>query len=178
MKSREFQGASDLIHRLRKLAKDAAVWFDIASKKLAPEEKMLMHDVKALCDQGDKLCFTCDEIEVLRSGLKAARGWANCVKCCRVNQACTHHKNVGTLLEEHETQNVAKLRQAMKNYCLCRRFLGKFYDWLRRISKIGFTVPISIGFSEARSDRVTKVCVCSLLPDQYVQSQCGRQSWT
>ena len=167
-KSREFPSRSDLVQRVRKLSKDATRWSELASKALASDEKMTVHEGKSLFDKGDKLGFTCPEMKVFRSALKNARGWSTRVKRCKLDQGTAHHQNVVSLLEEHNGlifdmgDEVAQLNQAMKNYCLCRRPYEGFMigcdscdDW--------FHGPC-VGVSESRADKVTKyVCLrCSL----------------
>lgn len=167
-KSREFPSRSELIQKVRKLAKDASSWSKLASKALASDEKMSMSEGKMLFDQGDKLGFTCPEMKVFRNGLKSARGWSTRVKRCKLEHGTVQHANIVSLLEEHNAlvfdmgDEVAQLSQAMKNYCLCRRPYEGFMigcdtceDW--------FHGPC-VGLSESRADKVTKyVCLrCSL----------------
>jgi PLU-1-like protein/PHD-finger len=168
VKSREFPAGSDLIQKVRTVASQAIAWSQAARQALSSAEKISIHDARTLFAKGDELGFTCDEMKMLRNGLKAARSWSNRVKRCKVDQGAAHHSHVHSLIEEHKslivdmTDEATKLQHAIKNYCLCRRPYEGFMigcdeceDW--------FHGPC-IGVSESRADRVSKyVCIrCSI----------------
>lgn len=173
--SRLFPSKSDLVKKVRKLAKEASSWSELASKALAADKKMSMHYGKSLLDQGDKLGFTCAELKILRNGLKSARGWSTRVRRCKVGQGTAQHSNLVALLEEHGSlifdmsDEVAELSQGMKNYCLCRRPYEGFMigcdsceDW--------FHGPC-VGVTESHADKVTKyVCLRCTVKKTYTAS--------
>lgn len=182
-KSREFPGSSDLIQKTRKLAKDANAWAKIARSALysesdsQSEKRMTMHEAKLLLDRGERLRFSCDEIKMLRTGLREARSWATRAKKCKVDDGCSsiQKKQIEDLLEEHEKlvvdmgDEALRLRKALKSYCICRRPYEGFMigcdecdEWFH-----GFCV----GVSESRADKVNKyVCIRCLLKLSYQAS--------
>jgi hypothetical protein len=167
-KSNDFPGVSNLVQKVRKLATATSEWVKSTCIILDSEEKVAMHEAKAILDEGAKLGFQCNELRTLRNGLKIARGWANKVKRSKVDQGATHVSGVKALIEEHDSlivympEELAKLQQAMKNYCICRRPYEGFMigcddcdEWFH---------GACIGVSETRADRVDKyVCIrCSV----------------
>jgi hypothetical protein len=167
-KSQDFPGTSSVVQQVRKLAAKASDWVKTACTILDSEEKLGMHEAKALFDQGEKLGFQLNELRALRNGLKTARGWANKVKRSKVDQGGTHVNGVQALIEEHDSlivdmpEELATLQQAMRNYCLCRRPYEGFMigcddcdEWFH---------GACIGVSETRADKVDKyVCIrCSV----------------
>lgn len=168
VKSRDFPAVSDLVVKVRTKASQGTSWAEAARRALSSVEKMSLQAAKTLFTEGDEIGFMCDEMKILRNGLKAARTWSNRVKRCKVAQGEAPHTNVQSLLEEHKSlivdmsDEAAKLQGALTNYCLCRRPYEGFMiacdeceDW--------FHGPC-IGISESRADRVSKyVCLrCSL----------------
>lgn len=163
-KSHDFPSTSGLIQQIRTLTTKATDWVEGTSEILDSEDKLTIHEAKAIFDEGDKLGFQCDELRSLRNGLKTARSWANRVKRSKLDQGAIHVNSIKALLEEHDElivempEELAKLQQAMKNYCICRRPYEGFMigcddcvEWFH---------GACIGVSETRADRVDKyVCV-------------------
>lgn len=167
-KSHEFPSTCETIQKVRKLYSCAVEWATSARKALGAKKKLSLQDARGILDEGDKLGFQCNVLRVLRNGLKAARGWSNRVKRCKIEDGGTHVKDIKALLVEHESliveipEDVAKLQHASKNYCLCRRPYEGFmigcdscHEW--------FHGPCIV-VSESKADKVSKyVCIrCSV----------------
>jgi hypothetical protein len=163
-KSQAFPGTSELVHKVRKLAEDAAHWAEKTGKAMMTETKITLSEAKALCDEGDKLGIQCIELRQLRSALKTARRWANRVKRSKLDQGTTQVKVIQALLDEHDEllvempEEVAKLKQVAKNYCLCRRPYEGFMVGCDECAE--WYHGSCIGVSESKADKCEKyVCV-------------------
>jgi hypothetical protein len=128
-KSRAFPDSSDLVKKVSRLYRKASDWQAEAEEMLAADEKPTIHEAKSLLDAGEKLGVSCDELKELRTGLKDARNWINRVKRMKVDDGSSdsQSKELQALLDEHDelvvevADDVAKLQQAIKNYCICRK---------------------------------------------------------
>ena len=157
-----------MVQKVRTLSESANKWSFMASTRLNADQKMTMQEAKELFDQGEKLKINSDELKVLRSALRSARGWLNRVKRSKFDQGETSSSDVEDLIDEHDSldlalpEEVQKLKQAMKGYCICRRPYEGFMigcdgceEWYH---------GSCIGISEAQAERCDKyVCVrCSI----------------
>ena len=140
----------------------------MASTRLNAEQKMTIQEAKEIFDQGEKLRISSDELKVLRSAIRSARGWLCRVKRSKFDQGETSSSDVEDLIDEHDSldlalpEEVQKLKQAMKGYCICRRPYEGFMigcddceEWYH---------GGCIGISEAQAERFDKyVCArCSV----------------
>jgi hypothetical protein len=88
---------------------------------------MAMHEAKALLDEGDKLKLVCQELKVLRNAIRSTKVWMGQVKKCKVELGATAAADLENLIDEHDSlliampEEVDKLKQATKGFCLCRR---------------------------------------------------------
>lgn len=167
-KSSEYPDSDDLVKRVRDLEATATCWISSANKSLSSERKMAMEEAKNLLDEGEKIGVVSTELRTLRNGLKAARGWISRLKRCKLDQGATHVSETRDLLAEHENLIVAmpdemvKLEQASKNYCICRRPYEGFMIGCDSCDE-WFHGPC-IGVTESKAGRVDKyVCPrCSI----------------
>ena len=119
-------------------------------------------------DAGEKLSVNCNELKVLRTALRSARGWANRVKRCNLEQGNIHVNTVKELIKEHGSlliempEELSMLNQATKNYCICRRPYDGFMIGCDECDE--WYHGSCIGVSESRADRFDKyVCTrCSI----------------
>jgi hypothetical protein len=166
--SNSFPDAVELVQQVKNLAEEANAWIENAQESLEGGNKMSVQEAKLLFDDGLKLGIQCNEIRLLRNGLKTARGWAGRVKRCKTDQGETHVNSVKALISEHKSlivkmpDELQRLRQALRNYCICRRPYEGFMigcdsceEWFH---------GSCIGVSESKADRVDKyVCIrCSV----------------
>jgi len=125
--SLEFPPSCDMIKKIRDLEEKANSWIRVASEHLSSGEKLSLYEAKSLLDEGEKLGVQSNELKIIRNGLKAARIWENRLKRCKLEQGTACVADVKVLLEEHASmivempEEVSKLEQAMRNYCICRR---------------------------------------------------------
>ena len=139
-------------------------WKETTASLLYSEKKMTMPEAKALCEEGDKLKLSGHELKVLRTAIRSTRGWLSKVRKCKVEHGGTAAIDLERLIHEHEVllvsmpEEVDKLKQATKGFCLCRRPYEGFMigcdgcdEW--------YHGPC-IGVSESQADRYDKyVCV-------------------
>ena len=169
--SEDFPASCEAVQKVRDIAAKGAEWTRVARNAVnaSGTEKLLIQDAKALLDEGEALGFTCDELKVLRNGIRVARGWSNKVKRAKVEEGGMEHEEMEALIEEHAAlivnmaDEAAHLQTSMKRYCLCRRAMHSFMiacdecnDWFH---------GSCVGITERRAvDRVAKyVCLrCSL----------------
>jgi hypothetical protein len=143
-------------------------WVASAKRTVESGKKLSLHEAKIMFDAGEKLNVNCHELRVLRAALRAARGWANRVKRCNLEQGCIHVNNVKDLIKEHGTfliempEELSTLKQATRNYCICRRPYDGFMIGCDECDE-WYHGPC-IGVSESRADRFDKyVCTrCSV----------------
>lgn len=127
-----------------------------------------MQDAKSLLETGEKLKVNTQELRTLRGSLRAARGWANRVKRCNLDQGAVHVSNVQDLIAEHQSfliempEELTTLKQATQSYCVCRRPYDGFMIGCDECEE-WYHGPC-IGVSESRADRFDKyVCIrCSV----------------
>jgi hypothetical protein len=164
--------ANDLVQKIRSLQTKANRWADSARHRLQSKEKMSMIEAKTLFDEAEKLNIICDESKALRNAMRSAKGWSNRVKRSKVDQGVTHVDDVKALLDEHDSllislpEEVTRLRQAMKSYCICRRPYDGFMigcddcdEW--------YHGPC-IGVTESRADRFNKYsCIRCCITKSY-----------
>jgi hypothetical protein len=155
---------TDLVQKIRLLEAKATQWARSAKARLDGKDKMSMLDAKTLLDEAEKLNISCDESKLLRSAIRSAKGFANRVKRSKLDEGATHIDDVKELLDEYESlqlampDEVAKLRQAMKSYCICRRPYAGFMIGCDTCDE-WYHGPC-IGMSEARADRFNKfICI-------------------
>lgn len=161
----DFPPSCDVIRKVIALESKANDWIKKSTALLNSEEKMTLQEAKSMLDEGEKIGFVSKELKLLRNGLKAARGWANRVKRCKSD---TKVDDVQALLDEHDSlivdmpDEVAKLRQASRNYCICRRPYEGFMIGCDSCDE-WYHGPC-IGVTESKAGRVDKyVCIrCSL----------------
>lgn len=125
---------------------------------------MNLEEAKALCNEGDNLKIVCQELKSLRNAIRCARGWQIRVKKCKVEQGGLCANEAEKLTAEHDKlliamkEDVGRIKQAMKSYCLCRRPYEGFMigcdgcdEWYH---------GSCIGVSETQADRFEKyLCV-------------------
>lgn len=125
---------------------------------------MTMLEAKAFVDEGDKLKLVCQELKVLRNAIRSTKLWMAQVKKCKVELGATAAADLESLIDEHDSlliavpEEVDKLKQATKGFCLCRRSYEGFMigcdsceEWYH---------GSCIGVSVSQADRYEKyVCV-------------------
>lgn len=166
--SHNFPAACGSIVKLRSLTSDANTWIETVKKTLDSGNKMTLQEATALFSQGEQLWFVSPELKTLRDGLKAAKSWARKAKRCKVHHSAADNEKIEALALEHENliiklpAELARLQQAMRNYCICQRPYEGFMigcdecdDWFH---------GACVGVSQARADKVSKyLCVrCSI----------------
>jgi hypothetical protein len=159
---------SDMVQKVRGLSVKVSSWVASAKRTIQSGKKLSLQEAKSMFDAGEKLNVNCHELRVLRAALRAARGWANRVKRCNLEQGCIHVNNVKDLIKEHGTfliempDELSKLKQATRNYCICRRPYDGFMIGCDECDE-WYHGPC-IGVSESRADRFDKyVCTrCSV----------------
>ena len=167
----EFPSTCDVVQKVRSIASKGTEWTRLARAAInaSGKEKLSIQDAKTLLDEGESLGFVCDELKILRNGIRAARGWCNKVKRAKLEEGGMDHDELEALVEEYDAlivnmaDEATELQTSMKRYCLCRRAMHSFMiacdecnDW--------FHGPC-VGITEKRAvDRVAKyVCLrCSL----------------
>ena len=162
--SSRFPADSDSVVRVQELAQKCDSWVRTASEALQAEDKLPLHEAKALLEEGNRLGVLSNELRTLRNGVKTARTWANKVKKCKPDQAQTQFKIVKSLLDEYDNLIVSlpeeykRLCYGLKNYCICRRPYEGFMikcekceDW--------FHGPC-VGVSQARAEKKSDKYVC------------------
>lgn len=128
-KSYQFPSSSATIRRIRKMHSKAASWIASASCIIdVATDKVSFQEAKLILDEGEKLSVESNELKALRAGLKLARNWSHRVKKLKIGVSeCVNTKHVKDLLDEYDSlvvtmqDEVALLRHATRNYCLCRR---------------------------------------------------------
>ena len=119
--------AADMVQRVRNLFHRMERWRESVTALFNSGSKIVMADASALHNEGEKLKIACDEMKVLRNGMKATRIWLGKVKKCNFESGATSSADVEKLIEEHDNllisapEEAEKLSTAVKNYCLCRR---------------------------------------------------------
>ena len=125
--SREYPAFSDVVQKVRQVAQRANKWKEAAAALLDSDEKPMMKEAKEMLEEGDKLNLICDELKMLRNAVRSGRAWATRVKRCKIDQGGSNSASVTKLLNEHESlllsmpDEVSKLNQALRGYCLCRQ---------------------------------------------------------
>ena len=134
----------------------------------SPEKKLSLVDAKSLLEEGEKLKLKCDQTKFLRSAIRSAKMWLSQVKKTKHDHGGNSAADLESLLEEHDSLSIAmpeeveKLKQATKGFCLCRRPYEGFMigcdscdEWYH---------GRCIGLTESQAARYDKyVCVrCSL----------------
>jgi hypothetical protein len=143
-------------------------WVEDVRKAFESGKKLSMQDAKSLFETGEKLKVNTQELRTLRGSLRAARGWANRVKRCNLDQGAVHVSNVQDLIAEHQSfliempEELSTLKQATQSYCVCRRPYDGFMIGCDECEE-WYHGPC-IGVSESRADRFDKyVCIrCSV----------------
>jgi len=157
-----------MVQKVRGLYNKAIEWKEATGKILKGGEKLSRLDAKTLLEEGEKLGFVCDELKLLRNAHKTAKSWATRAKRCKVEQGSTNANSVQDLIDEHDSliiempDELLRLEQAMKSYCLCRRPYSGFMIGCDECEE--WYHGYCIGISESKADRVDKfVCVrCSV----------------
>jgi hypothetical protein len=157
-----------MVQKVRGLAVKVTAWVQKTKNILESGKKLSMQDAKSLQESGEKLKVSTQELRTLRASLRAARGWANRVKRCNLEQGSIHVSNVKDLIEEYESfliempEELAKLKQATQSYCVCRRPYDGFMIGCDECEE-WYHGPC-VGVSESRADRFDKyVCLrCSV----------------
>jgi len=162
--SLDYPSGSEMVQKVRTLSNRANIWSALVTKSFESENKMTMQEAKELFDEGEQLKISCDKLKVLRNALKGAKSWLNRVKRSNFVHGETSSSDVAELIDEHESLDVSlpdeiqKLKQAMKGYCVCRRPYEGFMigcdscdEWYH---------GTCIGVSEAQAERFDKyVCI-------------------
>jgi len=162
--SRKYPSSGDVVQRVQCLSRKVSDWRKTVKAQLYSEQKMNLEEAKRLCDEGDKLKIACQELKSLRNAIRCARGWQIRVKKCKVEQGGLCANEAEKLILEHDkfliamAEDVDRIKQAMKGYCLCRRPYEGFMigcdgcdEWYH---------GSCIGVSETQADRFEKyLCV-------------------
>lgn len=117
---------SEVVLRIRKRAEDSIAWAAAVEELIKSDKKISMEEAKEMTDRADKLNISCQEYKTLRNALRTTRGWMMRVKKCGAANGQTHVAGVTELINEHNNffvtamDEVAKLKQAMCGYCICR----------------------------------------------------------
>ena len=153
-----------MVQKVRNKAQKAEKWQSVAAHTLSTGTKISMEEAKAMYDEGHALHLVCDELKMLKAGISAARAWQNRIKRSKADQEGSSQSLVDDLIEKHNKliiampKELAKLKQATKGYCICRRPFEGFMigcdgcnEWYH---------GSCIGVSEAQAERVEKfLCV-------------------
>jgi PHD-finger/PLU-1-like protein len=157
--------ATDTVQRIRALAQRTSSWRERVKAQIhSTEHKMTMTEAKALVEEGDKLKLACHELKVLRNAIRSTKVWMGQVKKCKVELGATAAADLESLIDDHDglliamPEEVDKLKQATKGFCLCRRPYEGFMigcdscdEWYH---------GSCIGVSASQADRYEKyVCV-------------------
>ena len=149
--------------------KESFAWLTAAREIITSGKKISLEEAKEITDEGEKLNISCQEYKTLRNALRVTRGWLLRVKKCGAANGQTHIASVTELINEHNSfivtamDEVAKLKQAMCGYCICRSPYEGFMigcdgcdEW--------YHGPC-VGISEEQAEKFDKyVCVrCSTL---------------
>jgi hypothetical protein len=152
--------ASEIVQKIRSLSDRANRWKEMAAQRLNCDQKVTMQEATVLFDEGEKLGINFDLLKTLRSALRSAKSWLNRVKRSKFEKGETCSSDIEELIEEHNAldlslpNEVQKLKQAMKGYCICRRPYEGFMigcdgceEWYH---------GCCIGVSEAQAERFEK----------------------
>jgi hypothetical protein len=136
----------------------------VAAALVVSDERSTMQEVKDLFEEGEKLNLACDELKVLRTAIRSARGWAGRVKRCKIDQGGANSNIVSKLIAEYDSllismpEEFSKLNQVVKGYCLCRQPYDGFMIGCDGCSE-WYHGPC-IGVTESQADRTHKfLCV-------------------
>ena len=154
-----------MVQKVRGLYNKTMEWKETTGKLLQNgSEKLTLYEAKSMLDEGEKLGFLCDELKDLRNAHRAARNWANRVKRCKIEQGSTNANDVQDLIDEHDDlqlelpEELERLEEAMKGYCICRRAYSGFMIGCDECEE--WYHGNCIGVSESRADRFDKfACV-------------------
>ena len=150
-----------MVQKVRGLYNKTIEWKEMTRKLLQEDtEKLTLYEAKGVLDDGEKLGFVCDELKDLRNAHRVARSWANRVKKLDIEEGATNANEVQDLIDEHDDlllelpDELERLQEAMKGYCICRRAYSGFMIGCDECEE--WYHGSCVGISESRADRFDK----------------------
>ena len=150
-----------MVQKVRGLYNKTIEWKELTRKLLQEDsEKLTLYEAKGVLEDGEKLGFVCDELKDLRNAHRAARIWAHRVKKLDIEEGATNANEVQDLIDEHDDlllelpDELERLQEAMKGYCICRRAYSGFMIGCDECEE--WYHGSCIGISESRADRFDK----------------------
>jgi ribosomal protein L40E len=164
---------TDTVISVRSRASTITQWASSVNNLIQSGTPILYEEAKTKLLEGEKLNVNCQEVRTLRNAVKMTRGWIGRVKKLDLEQGSSDVNIITELLKEHETllvsspEYASKLKQAVCNYCICRRPYDGFMIGCDECDE--WYHGLCVGVSEAQAEKFDKyICVrCSIKKSYY-----------